>query len=230
MSISIKSLMVIAIPAMLVCSWANALEIGPIADWESGEADIFIFDGEMPDVIGNIDAQGRVEIELPEGIESERKFAESFSCPYDGEISISAPDATFASGPSLEVARVAEQQYIGELVPFSSADYARQWRAAMSAGDNAPAGGSSFNLIYVSEPVRVEGTCDYDMQIDGAGTAPVKMHTEYAMDFDAGWQFLESRTRDSVTSSIGVTWATDSLMGSTSHDSDRIQWVVFMEK
>ena len=183
----------------------------------------------MPDIIGAIDEGGRVNVELPEGVEAGRAFSDSFSCPYEGEISISAPDATFAS-LGLSVARVAEQEMIGELKAFSSPEYAKAWRAALGAGDNAPKGGSSYNLIYVSEPARIEGTCDHDLQIDGTGTAPVKIHTEYAMEFDAGWQLLETETRATVTSERGVTWATDSLMHSATLDSDGVHWVVFLER
>jgi len=214
---------------MLVCSWANALEIGSIEDWESGEADIFIFNDEMPDIIGAIDDGGQVDVELPEELDAGRAFSDSFSCPYEGEVSISAPDATFST-LGLSVARVAEQEMIGELKAFSSPEYARAWRAALGAGDNAPKGGSSYNLIHVSEPVRIEGTCDHDLQIDGTGTAPVKIHTEYAMEFDAGWQLLETETRATVTSERGVTFAVDTRMGAEAPDSDRVDWVVFLER
>ncbi len=231
MRISNKCLMLLAVPAMLACTAANAMELGPVEGWESGEADIFFFNGDMPDIIGKIDAQGRVEVNLPEDTRTER-FTEMFKCfrASEGEISISAPEATYSYGPTLEIARVAEQEYIGELVAFSSADYAREWRASMSAGDNAPKSGSKYNLIYVSEPVRIEGTCDGSMQIDGTGTAPVRMRNEYAIEFDAGWQFLGTETRATVTSSLGVTWATDSLMHSATLDSDGVHWVVFEER
>ena len=229
MRISNKCLMILAVPAMLACPAANAMEMGPVEGWESGSADIFVFNGEMPDIIGAIDDGGRVDVQLPEGSEGGRAFSDSFSCPYEGEISISAPDATFST-LGLSVARVAEQEMIGELKAFSSPEYAKAWRAALGAGDNAPKGGSSYNLIYVSEPVRIEGTCDHDLQIDGTGTAPAKIHTEYAMEFDAGWQLLETETRATVTSERGVTFAVDTRMGAEAPDSDRVDWVVFLER
>ncbi|MFO8005705.1 hypothetical protein [Thioalkalivibrio sp.] len=230
MRISNEWLMSLAVPAMLVCSAAKAVELGPVAGWEAGAADVVVFGTEKPEVVGAIDAQGRVEVALPAAVEPEQTFAESFSCPYEGETSISAPDAKFATWSSLLIARMAEEELIGELKAFSSPVYAEEWRAALGAGDNAPEGGSSFNWIYVSEPVRVEGVCDVDFQIDGSGTAPVKRRTEYAMEFDAGWQFLESETRATVTSQSGVTWAVDTLMRSAAQDSDRINWVVFLER
>lgn len=230
MRISNEWLMGLAVPAMLVCSAAKAVELGPIEDWEGGAADVVVFGAEKPEVVGKIDAQGRVEVELPEELESERTFADSFSCPYEGDISISAPDATFATWSSLLIARMAQEELIGELKAFSSPAYAEAWRAALAAGDNSPEGGSSFNWIYVSEPVRVEGVCDVDFQIDGAGTAPVKRRTEYAMNFEAGWQLLESETRATVTSQSGVTWAVDTLMRGATQDSDRVMWVVFLER
>lgn len=219
-------LMVLIAPAVV----AQVVELGPVDGWETGAADIIVFESDAPTVIGKIDVEGRVEVELPEGVEPGQTFADSFSCPYEGEIAISAPDAMFSMGPALLIARVAEEEMIGELRAFSSSTYATEWRAALSAGDNAPEGGSSFAWIYVSEPVRVEGICEYDMQIDGSGTAPVKIRNEYAMDFDAGWQYLETETRATVESSTGVTWATDSLMHTAARDSDRINWVVFLER
>lgn len=218
--------MVLVAPAVA----AQVVELGPVDDWEAGAAEIIVFDSDAPTVIGQINAEGRVEVELPEEIEPGRSFADSFSCAYEGEITISAPDAMFSMGPALLIARVAEEEMLGELRAFSSSTYATEWRAALSAGDNAPEGGSSFAWIHVSEPVRVEGICEHDMQIDGSGTAPVKIRNEYAMDFDAGWQYLETEIRATVESSTGVTWATDSLMHTAARDSDRIDWVVFLER
>lgn len=202
---------------------AQTVSIGPVGNWEGGSADVAKMGREGPEPIGRIDSSGLVSVELPANSEEGRPFASMFGCNDEGEVSISPADAAFTPS-GLAVVRMDEEEFVGELLAFSSADYGAAWLQAMGRGSSPEMPGATYRLIHVSGPVTVTGRCAGDFWVDGGAGSPVKQVSEYDINLDAGWNLLKTDTRRAVTSKLGVTFPLDVRMESTTITAEEVYW------
>jgi len=184
---------------------AQDLSLGPVGNWEGGDAEVAIMGRDGPEPVGSINADGTVTVALPASSEEGRPFASLFGCDTEGEVGISPADATLTPS-GLAIVKMAEEEFVGELLAFSSAEYGQAWLQAMGRGSSPEMAGATFRLVHVAGPVTVTGRCANDFWVDGGAGSAVKQVSEYQINLTAGWNLLKTDTRTTVTSDLGVTF------------------------
>ena len=202
---------------------AQNISLGPVGNWEDGSADVAIMGQDGPEPVGNIAGDGMITLALPANSEAGRPLADLFFCNTGGEVSISLADAALTPS-GLAVVKMAEEEFIGELLAFSSAEYGTAWLRAMSSGSSPDMPGASYRLIYTADPVTVTGRCATDFLVDGGEGTAVKQVSDYDINFTAGWNLLKTDTSTTVTSKLGMTFPLDIRMESTPVTAAEVYW------
>lgn len=202
---------------------AQDTTFGPVGNWEGESAEVALMGREGPEPVGSIDGEGLVTIALPASAEQGRLLADMFTCNSEGEVSISPADAAFTPG-GLAVVDMVGEEFFGELVAFSSADYGEAWLDAMGNGSSPEMPGATYRLVHVSGPVTVTGRCAGDFWVDGGAGSAVKQVSEYEINFTAGWNLLKTDTRDTVTSALGVTFPLEVRMEGAAVNDGEVYW------
>lgn len=209
--------------AMSSSVFAQEISFGPVGDWEGGSADVALMGMDGPEPVGSINTDGMMTVALPASAEEGRALADLFGCSTEGEVSISPADAALTPS-GLAIVKMAEEEFFGELLAFSSAEYGAAWLQAMGTGNSPEMPGATYRLVHVSGPVTVTGSCASDFWVDGGEGSAVKQVSEYAINFTAGWNLLKTDTRTSVTSNLGVTFPLDVRMENAAVTATEVYW------
>lgn len=209
--------------ALSSAALAQTISLGPIGNWEGGSADVAIMSRDGPESAGNITGDGRVTLALPMSSREGRPLADLFLCNTEGGVSITPADAALTPS-GLAVVNMAEEEVIGELLAFSSAEYGTAWLQAMSSGSSPDMPGASYRLIYTADPVTVTGRCANDFLVDGGEGTAVKQVSDYDINFAAGWNLLKTDISTTVTSKLGMTFPLDLRMESTPVTAAEVYW------
>jgi hypothetical protein len=198
------------------------LQLGPVIHWDGGPAEAAMMEMDRPVVVGSIGEDAMLSIDLPvPEVDEGRPFVAVFGCGGVGEVNVSAPEATF-SVSELALVRMADEEYVGDVQAFSSPENGAAWLKARGSGDTPQELGARYRLMYVSEPVSINGTCSTEFWVDGGAGPAVMQVEEYDVDLDSGWQLLKTFTRDTVTSNLGVTFPLDSFLQGVPLDADEV--------
>lgn len=203
--------------------FAQETQLGPVGNWQGSSADVALMSREGPEPVGGINDAGLVTVALPASDEEGRPFASIFGCNTEGEVIISPADATFTPG-GLAIVDMAGEEFFGELLAFSSAEYGVAWLDAMGQGSSPEMPGARYQLLHVSGPVTVTGRCEGDFWVDGGAGSAVKQVSEYDIKLTAGWNLLKTDTRSAVTSNLGVTFPLDTRMEGAAITSEEVYW------
>ncbi len=203
--------------------FAQDLSFGPVGNWDGGSAEVALMGMDGPEPVGSINADGMMTVALPASAEEGRPLADLFGCDTEGEVSIDPADAALTPS-GLAVVNMAEEEFFGELLAFSSAEYGAAWLQAMGTGNSPEMPGATYRLVHVSAPVTVTGSCASDFLVDGGQGSAVKQVSEYEINFTAGWNLLKTDTHTSVTSKLGVTFPLHLSMESTAVTAAEVYW------
>lgn len=211
--------------ALSSAALAETITIGPVGNWDGASAEVAIMGYDGPEPVGSIDSAGAVTVKLAASSEEGRLFSSVFGCNTEGEVSISPADAAFTPS-GLAVVHMDEEEFLGELLAFSSAEYGEAWLEAMGRGSSPEMPGATYRLVYVPEPVTVTGRCAGDFWVDGGAGSAVKQVSEYDVNLTAGWNLLKTDTRSAVTSNLGVTFPLDTRIEGAAVTAEEVYWHV----
>jgi len=189
---------VMLLAATMVAMTAQA-DPGKAAGWPGGTAEIKSYGPDGTLVLGRIEADGRVVLELSAPPPSPQTVDQTFgaSCSGDGGTSVSPPGVPFTPA-SLSVERGGQE--LGELHLATSGEVVA-WRR--SWGQETAAAGAWFQWAHVASDVKVDGDCTATTWVDEQATESYEQVTDRKLALKAGWNLLRNDIVELYTDKTG---------------------------